>query len=101
MMPRKKQAPKAGARPEATPPVSTTAARAVPVGGRVTLDRPDTFFGMNVAAILPPPNALGDWRALDLDARTLDSISPIKLAEYLVDISPDVSRALFDFLREC
>jgi hypothetical protein len=56
---------------------------------------------MNVAAILPPPNALGDWRALDLDARTLDRISPIKLAEYLVDISPDVSRALFDFLREC
>lgn len=76
--------------------------RAVP-SGRVTQDRPDSLsgFGLRLFGILPPPTADDTWRSLDLDSRTLDRISPLKLAEYLTDISPDVSRALFDFLREC
>lgn len=78
----------------------TATIRAVPTG-RVTADREGGLTRFRLSALLPPPNALGDWRSFNLDSRTLDRISPLKLAEYLVDVSPDVSRALFDFLREC
>lgn len=84
-------------RPTETLPTSV---RAVPTG-RVTQDRSDGLFGSRLSAIVPPPTADDTWRSLNLDARTLDRISPLKLAELLADISPDVSRALFDFLREC
>lgn len=41
------------------------------------------------------------WRDLDLSARTLDRISPTDLVDLLADVSPDISRAVWDFLRFC
>jgi len=84
----------------AAPAATTTPIIRAVAAGRVSTDRPDSPFGWSLKAILPPPNAMGDWRSLDLDSRTLDRISPLKLAELLIDVSPDVSRALFDWLRE-
>lgn len=49
--------------------------------------------------IVPPPDAESDWRTLDLDAATLSTMAPADLIAYLVDLSPEISRALFDFIR--
>lgn len=84
----------------AEPTVSPSSMRVVPTG-RITTDRPESIFGGRLSVMLPPPTADDTWRSLNLDSQTLDRISPTQLVEYLVDISPDVSRALFDFLREC
>jgi hypothetical protein len=91
-MPRKKR--------PADPQPSPTSIRTVPTG-RVTTDRPEGPFGSTLSVILPPRVADEAWRTLNLDSKTLDRISAVQLVEYLADISPDVSRALFDFLREC
>lgn len=50
-------------------------------------------------AIAPPPDHESVWRVLDLDARTLSRMSPADLMEMMVDISPEISRAIYDFLR--
>lgn len=55
-------------------------------------------FGMP-QVILPPLSADQDWRLQNLDSQTLDRIEPMRLLEMLSDLSPDVSRALFDWLR--
>lgn len=99
-MPRKK-------RPPATRAAAEPSTLAVPPGkplvaGRLSRDENGGLrLGSRLSAIVPPTSADTDWRQLDLDARTLSRISPFKLAEYLADISPEVSRALWDFLREC
>jgi hypothetical protein len=51
--------------------------------------------------VASPPDALGTWRTYDLNRSTLDTMSPDQLVELLADVSPEVSRALWDFLRFC
>lgn len=88
-------------------PKSERAPEAVPapkplVGGRLSRDAEGGIrFNNRLSVIVPPVSIDETWRTLDLDGRTLSRISPFKLAEYLTDISPEVSRALWDFLREC
>ena len=49
-----------------------------------------------------PPLLLEEkWRILNLDRRALDTMASNDLIELLCDLSPDVSRALWDFLRMC
>lgn len=87
------------AAPEASP--SVPAPKPL-VGGRLSRDADGGFsLGGLLTAIVPPTQVDETWRTLDLDAHTLSRVSPFKLAEYLTDISPEVSRALWDFLREC
>lgn len=50
-------------------------------------------------SIIPPPNALTYWKDHGFDTKALSKASPTKLLEVLADVSPDVSRALWDFLR--
>lgn len=69
-------------------------------GGRISLDKADDQFSA-WRTILPPQDAHDQWRLHDLDAKTLDRMSPAKLMELLSDLSPDISRALWDFLRMC
>ena len=72
------------------------------VGGRMRLsqDRPESILGAAGELIAPAaPNER--WRDLGLDSRTLDRISSAELLELMADVSPDVSRALWDFLRIC
>ncbi|GIW06371.1 MAG: hypothetical protein KatS3mg060_1176 [Dehalococcoidia bacterium] len=79
-------------RPSSPPP----RARAL-AGGRVTVDH--GWFGLAPLALVPPPDAERPWSLALLDSRTLAALSPQRLVELLADWSPDVSRALFDFLR--
>ncbi|MDF2434913.1 MAG: hypothetical protein JWP44_4544 [Mucilaginibacter sp.] len=77
-----------------------TGAIARGIGGRLSIDSQFDLFGMpNV--LVPPSNAEDQWRFLSLDNDALRRISPARLMELLADLSPDVSRALWDFLRLC
>lgn len=70
-------------------------------GGRLSVDKTDDFALGGAFAIMAPPAAEYDWRLLSLDSKTLDSITVSHLLELMVDLSPDISRALWDFLRLC
>lgn len=92
----------ASARPAASSASSvfdTSTARALAGGGRVTVEQTDRVPGMR--AVAAPTDAESAWRFQDLDNDTLSRMSPQRLAEVLTDLSPDVSRALWDFLRMC
>lgn len=96
-MPRKPRVPKTTERaPEATVPLAV-----VGRGGRRTRDANGTLGFFGAMTIIPPKDSTGDWRALQLDSKTLSRISARELADYLADLSPDVGKALYDFLREC
>lgn len=69
-------------------------------GGRVSLDRSGDIFG-DVFSIVPPPSAELQWRTQDLDTKTLNTMSPARLLELMVDLSPEVSSGLWTFLRLC
>lgn len=73
--------------------------RALP-SGRVTVDSARPLFPGGLV-ITPPPDHESDWRLLNLDSRTLDRESPARILELLADLSPEVSKALWDFLRNC
>lgn len=72
-------------------------------GGRLSADNPDLFPSLAGAmfSTYTEPSADETYRDLNLDSRTLSRISPQKLLDLLADLSPDVSRALWDFLRLC
>ncbi|MCI0489376.1 MAG: hypothetical protein L0229_22515 [Blastocatellia bacterium] len=85
-------------------PVESRAPLAIPhtrafAGGRVTMDKGDSYFGGVISTWVAPQNAEDEWRRLKLDGKTLDRISPSRLMSLLVDLSPEVSRALWDYLR--
>lgn len=48
-----------------------------------------------------PASAETTWREMDLDSATMEKLSPAQVLQLLSDISPDISRALWDFLRMC
>ncbi len=50
-------------------------------------------------AILPPPDHLGVWQRLDLDRDTWGKASPDQLISLLINVSPEASRATWDWLR--
>lgn len=68
--------------------------------GRVTQDSAVGGI-LGSLTLLAPPDNENRWRDLSLDSQTLDRMAPADLIELLCDLSPDVSRALWDFLRMC
>lgn len=68
---------------------------------RHSQDREGMGLVQSALAITAPAAPAERWRDLDLSSRTLDRISATDLIELLADVSPDVSRALWDFLRIC
>lgn len=80
-----------------------TATRATPdsfpllAGGRQSVDNDQFFLGAGLG-FLTPISSDDYWRNYNLDSKTLDRVSPAKLLELLADLSPDVSKALWDFL---
>lgn len=70
------------------------------MGGRITVDSEQSLF-RSAMTVLAPMSGDQYWRDWGLDSRTLDRISIRKLVELLADVSPDVSRAIWDFLRFC
>ena len=90
---------------ESTPPPTTRAplptgraARAM-AGGRTSVDTANQILGLP-KLFLGVTEANETWRLLDLDSATLSRISPADLLELLADTSPEVSRALWDFIRK-
>jgi hypothetical protein len=67
-------------------------------GGRQTWDDNLNVLG-GYQVILPPDQTSENWRAFNLDAKTIRSMSASRLLMILADVSPDVSRALWDSLR--
>lgn len=74
------------------------AARARMVGGRVTQNE-NSSWNTSPFTIMNPIDPNSTWRRLNLDAETLSKIDPVKLMELLADLSPEVSKGLWDFLR--
>lgn len=71
-------------------------------GGRLTLDKSGGIFGDvlgKYSAIEPPPDDEHDWRLLGLDRNALSTIPASKLLGRLRNLSPHISRAVWDFLR--
>lgn len=79
--------------PKAQPPRSLA-------GGRITLDNGNIFMGAT-PVIEPPAFSEEVWRWGKLDRSTLDHLTAGQIGGYLADLSPEVSRALYDFLRMC
>jgi hypothetical protein len=77
-------------------PVTLNGTITVPLkGGRLTtLTGTQTKLG----TILPPPES-GEWRLEDVDTATLRAMTPAELIPNLIRASPEMSRALYDYLR--
>lgn len=65
-------------------------------GGRQSMDG---WKQLNQFAVIEPDRPEEDWRVLELDSKTLDRISVDDLLVILASVSPDVSRAVWDFMR--
>lgn len=78
------------------PPVS------IPVlpGGRASIDVTGQF-PTSTWFVQAPQNYETNWELLTIDSKALETYNPLKLMEVLADLSPEVSRALWDFLRLC
>lgn len=65
---------------------------------RETLDNPQQglFFSK---LFQTPTDDETEWRNLSLDSQSLDRMAPADLLNRLANLSPDLSRALWDFLR--
>jgi hypothetical protein len=83
--------PPPGSMPPASPPQQL-------VGGRLSWDTM-YMFGAGLPVILPPDESADEWRRMDLDASRIKFLPASRLLHILADASPDVSRALWDFLR--
>ena len=77
----------------------TVRTRALP-GGRASQDTQDTFPA--AAWLIQAPNDYeSNWHLMNLSTKSFEQIEPSRLLEMLTDLSPEVSRALWDFLRMC
>ena len=95
-------------RPQPAAPDATRAPSSAPAsrsartqaGGRTSVDTAYQILGLP-KLFLGVTEANETWRLLDLDSNTLSRVSPADLLELLADTSPEVSRALWDFIRMC
>ena len=69
-------------------------------GGRVSVNSSYDFPSSNWL-LMPPTGYENNWQLLTLDSKYLDRIEPTRLMEMLADLSPEVSRGLWDFQRMC
>jgi hypothetical protein len=87
--------------PEA-PKRGTRAPRGLSGVGRITKD--DTNVGMGMGSpfgIVAPRAAETEWLVQDLDDEILSKLTPQEVIDLLVDLSPEVSKARWDYLRLC
>lgn len=75
-------------------------ARAVGGNARATYDTPEDYFA-SALAVVTPFSSDSYWRKLVVDKNPLDKIEPWKLMELMADVSPEISRALSDFVLMC
>ncbi len=81
------------------PEVDTSALARAIAGGRITRDEADKAIGF--FGFLAPFATQNKWsiHPLDLGSKDLEKMEMTELMELLADVSPDLSRALWDFLR--
>jgi len=89
------------AKDSSPPKMSARAARADELsrlpGGRVTADDRFDIFGGHFTVLQPPTESENTWRTLRLDDRALSRMSATRLIELMCDLSPDISKAVWDF----
>lgn len=73
--------------------------RALP-SGRASQDTQNSFPAASWM-VQAPDNYESNWQLMNLSAKSFEQIEPSRLLEMLADLSPEVSRALWDFLRMC
>ncbi len=87
-------------KPAQTPKPSFKARPARTSGrARLSINDASDFPFSSTLYIVPPPDAETLWRTETLDSTTLDRMSPADLIELLVNLSPEISRAVFDHIR--
>lgn len=69
--------------------------------GRVSTDLGTPFLISNTWVVQPPKDAENFWRLQDLDTNNLDAVTPQELLDLLADLSPDISFAIWNFVRLC
>lgn len=69
--------------------------------GRASSDYQIPLGGGSGWIVTAPLDHESFWRIHDLDTNHLDSVDPKDLLDMLADLSPEVSRAWWDFLRLC
>lgn len=74
--------------------------RAMPKG-RTSTDMGIDSFASSTWLHVPPNDYDQNWQLLNLSSKDFALVSPAQLLEILADLSPEVSRALWDFLRMC
>jgi hypothetical protein len=79
--------------------ISPVMVRAMPKG-RSSVDDMSNFPS-NTWLMMPPANYESNWQLLNLSSKDFAYIEPARLLEMLADLSPEVSRGLWDFLRMC
>jgi hypothetical protein len=80
------------------PTTHTTRHRRHANRNRATSEYPFLWF-RSLNRVVEPEDAETAWRAGDLDSQTLSSVSPAELLNLLVDLSPDMNRAAWDYCR--
>lgn len=96
MAKKRKRSPTATGTP--LPPMTTLPRQVGHARARVSLDSPDSLFFGNFSSVAAP-NYEREWREGQFDDRTLDRIDTPELLLRLVDLSPEVSLGLWDYLR--
>lgn len=67
-------------------------------GGRITTAFPNQFIPA-VGFQVPPASPEAQWQYLNLDEGRISDYPPYRLLELLADLSPDISRSVYDTLR--
>ena len=80
--------------------ISPVVVRSMPKG-RTSTDQGIDSFSSSTWLYMPPNDYAQNWQLLNLSGKDFALISPAQLLEILADLSPEVSRALWDFLRMC
>lgn len=88
-----------GGRAALGPAVATPSPAAILAGGRSTVDATDMFGLGSAWALAPPPSAQQTWDLARIDDLAFRNYSPEKLVNLLIDLSPEASRGLWDYLR--
>lgn len=86
--------------PPAIKGITPVVVRAMPKG-RTSTDTGINGFSSSTWLYVPPNDYEQNWSLLNLSSKDFALISPAELLEILADLSPEVSRALWDFLRMC
>lgn len=75
-----------------------SAAAGTLVGGRISRGTSDDWYTAS-PILLPPPTADGEWSLSLLEKNVVNKIKPAVLLDKLTNMSPDISKAIWDYLR--